>query len=209
LKGFKSIYAAIPMTPVCTHVSTAIRQLDQSRSPTYRKQAVRQHCLSSWSPRCHLCPGHQCRRGRRWCAVTLISPSPTRLQLHLRWRVGNGGNLRTPRTLCSPINLTCESLMLPLPFPWPSVLKLPKSPTWRTSSEGAPCVLLKGLTMQVPSEINISISIHVISSRNICILQTMGRHDITYSEDQQMCSHWCCRRTDGHAFLARHWGRCR
>lgn len=34
-----------------------------------------------------------------------------------------------PRTLSGPINLTCLSVTEPLPLPWPSVLKLPRSPT--------------------------------------------------------------------------------
>ena len=38
--------------------------------------------------------------------------------------------------------------MLPLALPWLSVLKLPRSPTWRSVSEGAPCCLLKGLTVR-------------------------------------------------------------
>ena len=38
--------------------------------------------------------------------------------------------------------------MLPLEWPWSSVLKLPRSPTWRSVSEGAPCCLLKGLTVR-------------------------------------------------------------
>ncbi len=33
----------------------------------------------------------------------------------------------------------------PFPLPLSSVLKLPRSPTWRVESEGAPCVLPKGL----------------------------------------------------------------
>ena len=38
--------------------------------------------------------------------------------------------------------------MLPLEWPWSSVLKLPRSPTWRSVSEGAPCCLLWGLTVR-------------------------------------------------------------
>ncbi len=51
-----------------------------------------------------------------------------------------------PRTLSGPISLTCSSVMEPFALPWPSVLKLPRSPTWRSLSAGAPCVLEKGLT---------------------------------------------------------------
>ena len=36
--------------------------------------------------------------------------------------------------------------MEPLALPCSSVLMLPRSPTWRSVSEGAPCCLLKGLT---------------------------------------------------------------
>ena len=35
---------------------------------------------------------------------------------------------------------------MPLALPCSSVLTLPRSPTWRSVSEGAPCCLLKGLT---------------------------------------------------------------
>jgi hypothetical protein len=58
------------------------------------------------------------------------------------------GNIRTPKTLCSPINLTCSSVMVPLALPWPSVLMLPRSPTWRSLSEGEPWGLPKGLTVR-------------------------------------------------------------
>jgi hypothetical protein len=51
-----------------------------------------------------------------------------------------------PSTLCGPMSLTCLSVMVPLARPSASVLKLPRSPTWRSSSSGAPWVLLWGLT---------------------------------------------------------------
>jgi len=50
-----------------------------------------------------------------------------------------------PITLSGPINLMSLSVVEPLPFPWPSVSKLPKSPTWRVSSWGAPWVFPWGL----------------------------------------------------------------
>ena len=53
----------------------------------------------------------------------------------------------TPMTLSGPINLMSLSVVVPLPLPWASVLKFPRSPTWRISSVGAPCVLLCGLTI--------------------------------------------------------------
>jgi hypothetical protein len=53
----------------------------------------------------------------------------------------------TPITLSGPINLMSLSVVLPLEFPWPSYFKLPKSPTWRVSSSGAPCVFPCGLTV--------------------------------------------------------------
>ena len=53
-----------------------------------------------------------------------------------------------PSTLSGPMSLTRLSVMLPWEWPWSSVLKLPRSPTWRSVSEGAPCCLLKGLTMR-------------------------------------------------------------
>jgi len=46
--------------------------------------------------------------------------------------------IRTPITLSGPISLTNLSLTVPLALPWASVLMLPRSPTWRTSSSGAP-----------------------------------------------------------------------
>jgi hypothetical protein len=55
----------------------------------------------------------------------------------------------TPKTLCSPINLMKLSLTLPLELPWASVLKLPRSPTWRSESDGAPCCLPCGLSTTV------------------------------------------------------------
>lgn len=51
-----------------------------------------------------------------------------------------------PRTLSGPISLMNLSETEPLALPWASVLKLPRSPTWRSLSEGAPWVLLCGLT---------------------------------------------------------------
>lgn len=36
----------------------------------------------------------------------------------------------------------------PVALPWASVVKLPRSPTWRSLSDGAPWVLEKGLTGQ-------------------------------------------------------------
>jgi hypothetical protein len=52
-------------------------------------------------------------------------------------------------TLSEPISLMSLSWTLPLELPWPSVLMLPRSPTWRSSSPGAPWVLLWGLTAWV------------------------------------------------------------
>lgn len=51
-----------------------------------------------------------------------------------------------PRTLSGPISLMNLSETVPSALPWASVLKLPRSPTWRSLSEGAPWVLLWGLT---------------------------------------------------------------
>lgn len=52
-------------------------------------------------------------------------------------------------TLSWPMSLMSLSVTEPWALPWPSVLKLPKSPTWRSSSEGAPCSLPWGLTVVV------------------------------------------------------------
>ena len=52
-----------------------------------------------------------------------------------------------PSTLSGPISLMNLSETLPVALPWASVLKLPRSPTWRSLSEGAPWVLLWGLTV--------------------------------------------------------------
>lgn len=52
--------------------------------------------------------------------------------------------------------------MVPFALPWPSVLMLPRSPTWRSESEGEPWPLPKGLTMIVP---NVSIHAGVSESR--------------------------------------------
>ena len=51
-----------------------------------------------------------------------------------------------PSTLSGPISLMNLSVVEPLPLPWPSVSKLPRSPTWRLLSSGAPCSWLCGLT---------------------------------------------------------------
>ena len=51
-----------------------------------------------------------------------------------------------PSTLSGPISLMNLSETEPSALPWASVLKLPRSPTWRSLSEGAPWVLLWGLT---------------------------------------------------------------
>ena len=52
----------------------------------------------------------------------------------------------TPTTLLGPITFTKLSLTEPLELPWASVSMLPRSPTWRFSSEGAPWLLPWGLT---------------------------------------------------------------
>ena len=51
-----------------------------------------------------------------------------------------------PSTLSEPMSLIWLSDREPLALPWLSVLKLPRSPTWRLVSVGAPCSLEKGLT---------------------------------------------------------------
>lgn len=38
--------------------------MNEEGNATYRKQGGPQRCQSSWTPRCHPCRGHQCRRGR-------------------------------------------------------------------------------------------------------------------------------------------------
>ena len=53
-----------------------------------------------------------------------------------------------PSTLSGPMSLMRGSVKEPLALPCSSVLKLPRSPTWRSVSEGAPCCLLKGLTVR-------------------------------------------------------------
>lgn len=63
-----------------------------------------------------------------------------------RWTRVDIGRL-TPMTLSEPISLISLSCTLPCALPWPSVLKLPRSPTWRSESSGAPWVLLWGLTI--------------------------------------------------------------
>jgi hypothetical protein len=52
----------------------------------------------------------------------------------------------TPMTLSGPMSLISLSVVVPVEFPWASVLKLPRSPTWRSSSVGAPWFLPRGLT---------------------------------------------------------------
>ena len=54
----------------------------------------------------------------------------------------------TPMTLSGPMSLTSLSVTEPFALPWPSVLMLPKSPTWRSWSDGAPWSLLNGLTIK-------------------------------------------------------------
>jgi hypothetical protein len=54
-------------------------------------------------------------------------------------------------TLSGPMILMNLSVTEPLELPWASVSMLPRSPTWRFSSVGAPCVLLCGLTVEFPS----------------------------------------------------------
>ncbi len=54
----------------------------------------------------------------------------------------------TPTTLSGPMSLMKLSDTLPLELPWASVSMLPRSPTWRFSSPGAPCVLPWGLTAE-------------------------------------------------------------
>ena len=60
--------------------------------------------------------------------------------------------VHTPNTLSCPINLIYSSVMEPLELPWASVSKLPRSPTWRSESDGAPCCLENGLTAKMQSQ---------------------------------------------------------
>lgn len=108
---------------------------------TYHKQVEYRHFRSSWTPRCRLYPNHQCQSERRQFARA-ISASTIRPK--------NQGQL-TPITLWGPINLMSLSVTVPWPLPWASVLKFPRSPTWRISSPGAPWVLLNGLTIHSSS----------------------------------------------------------
>lgn len=57
-----------------------------------------------------------------------------------------------PMTLWGPMSLTSLSVNEPLPLPCPSVSKLPRSPTWRSLSSGAPCSLPSGLTVYAELE---------------------------------------------------------
>lgn len=52
-----------------------------------------------------------------------------------------GPGQRTPMTLWGPMSLMNRSATEPLELPWASVSMLPRSPTWRFSSDGAPWVL--------------------------------------------------------------------
>lgn len=108
-------------------------------------------------------------------------------------------SLRTPSTLCSPISLISLSCTEPTALPCPSVRMLPKSPTWRSSSEGAPCVLENGLTERRTLLVVVSLFHLDISSTG-----TMER---TYSEGRPKCIRWCCRQTGGCGSHARRWGR--
>ena len=56
-----------------------------------------------------------------------------------------------PRTLSGPISLMSLSSTEPFALPCPSVLKFPRSPTWRSESSGAPCSFWCGLTIVVLS----------------------------------------------------------
>ena len=50
-----------------------------------------------------------------------------------------------PTTLSGPLRVTKESSIVNLASPCASLWMLPRSPTWRDVSLGAPCILLKGL----------------------------------------------------------------
>jgi hypothetical protein len=115
----------------------------------YRRQGGRQHCLSSWTRGGPTCRGRRYPRGQRRCAMK--SPLASRRSNDAREAGGSCKGRLTPMTLSCPISLTNLSWTEPLALPWPSVLKLPRSPTWRFSSPGAPCSLPKGLT--VPSHV--------------------------------------------------------
>lgn len=123
------------MTPVDLSVSALAAKRD---GITYRRRDGHPRCRSSWTPRCRRGRGRQCPRARRGCAGPSAQGSAVQ---------GNRG--LTPRTLSAPISLTRRSCMVPTELPSASVLKLPRSPTWRSSSVGAPCVLPKGLTAVV------------------------------------------------------------
>ena len=79
-------------------------------------------------------------------------------------RAKGGGMRRTPSTLFSPNNLIWLSFTSPLLLPWPSVSKLPRSPTWRSVSLGAPCCLPNGLTIQERERVGVSKSLSLTPS---------------------------------------------
>lgn len=66
---------------------------------------------------------------------------------HLFSLTGKNPARHTPTTLWGPISLISLSVVEPLALPWPSVSTLPRSPTWRASSVGAPWFWPWGLTI--------------------------------------------------------------
>jgi len=136
-KSRSRFYLAIPMTPV-----PSISPYSSSLiSDTYRKPVSHQHSQSASTARGFPGRDHRCRRGRQWFAVGNPSAFPFQSQACVP-----EGVFHTPRTLSGPISLMSLSVTVVFTLPWPSVSKLPKSPTWRSWSSGAPCVLLNGLT---------------------------------------------------------------
>lgn len=84
-----------------------------------------------------------------------------------------------PRTECSPMSLMCESDTDPFAFPWPSVLKFPRSPTCRSESSGAPCSFPNGLTWPVSVELRLKVRLTMRTSRcaTVCVVtELMDMH---------------------------------
>lgn len=113
-----------------------------------------------------------------------------------RMKQNSARDTRTPKTLSGPINLTCSSVMVPSALPCPSVWKLPRSPTWRSLSVGAPCVLEKGLTgLEKVVRVSHVFSLWVPVLWKLPML-AYDRMLGTYSGGRHSCNHWYCPRTD-------------
>jgi hypothetical protein len=86
-------------------------------------------------------------------------------------------------------------------------LMLPKSPTWRSESDGAPCSLPYGLTRNKCYESYRSQFFIELNVKMPHVRRLWGS-DGAYSVHPRKCIHWCCLHRRERAFPALHLHHC-